>query len=84
MKLPRHVSLSIEHNDHKTIYQPVSEYLIDHEEDASDFVSEDSMKRAIETNELWSCHWYPDTPVGHCRIYAATLAELMEYLAKVE
>lgn len=87
IKLPKHINLSIEHNPQAINYETVEQYTArseDHQKDELDFVSPESKLKAIATNELWGCHWYPDTPVGFCSIYAATLEELLEFLESEE
>ncbi len=75
--LPAHKgALTIEHNPHKTFYDTVKEYTSSPGfEDL--WVSDIECQRAIETDELWCLTWYPDSPVGHCTIFGATLASVM-------
>lgn len=71
VKLPRHLTLSIEHNEHKSYYQTVEE-LIEERGLRRWFPSEDEYRKAVETNELWVIQWYPDTPIGFNIRAAAT------------
>ncbi len=78
IQLPPHAGeLLITHNAHKSNYETVEQHLEWMKADAENFVSPQSYKNAIATNELWECQWYPDTPVGFHKIYAATLPELL-------
>lgn len=78
--LPAHkVSLTLAHNEHRSLYQTVAEYT----EDCRDaFVSDDEYEAAISSDELWELHWYPDTPVGFHRSMASSLTALMEALGR--
>jgi hypothetical protein len=83
MNLPRHTcGLYLEHNPHKDSYLTVLEYLADRA-DAFDFPNEGERQKAINTDELWTLHWYPDTPVGFLSVAAATLDELLRYAGEV-
>lgn len=77
LKLPKHIALSIEHNEHKANYQTVAEYI---EYSGYDFKDAESKQKCIDTNELWVCHWYPKTPVGFYVVAAPTFEELMELI----
>jgi len=79
--LPKHkCSLTLSHNEHKDSYITVKEWL--------DFIScyddewknEEQKQRAIDTNEIWELHWYPNTPTGFCRLLAPTLEELLKLM----
>jgi len=80
MKFPRHeASLHLTHNDHKSCYLTVAQAVEsgDHGYKDDDWVSEEQKQKAIETNECWTLHWYPDTPVGFCLLSAADLDVLL-------
>lgn len=83
LKLPKHIMLAIEHNQQNLGYQTVAEELASmpgfHE-----FQTEEARQRAIDTNELWTCQWYPETPAGFCVACAPTLTELLEWLSSFE
>ena len=77
MKLPKHkCGLYITHNEHLDIYQPIIEAV--GEVGDEEWATKDSRERAIETNSLWSIQWYPDTPIGFCKVYGATLSETLK------
>lgn len=78
--LPKHISLYITHNDHKSLYVQVEEYLKTRGITDSDFVNSESREKAIMTNELWCIQWYPRTPVVVCSIYGHDLEEMLFYL----
>lgn len=79
--LPAHkASLTIDHNMHKAVYEPVARYLAEFRDE----IDPDAYRRMVETDEVWGCQWYPDTPVGFYRLHAPTLAELLTALAKAK
>lgn len=83
---PAHkASLHLTHNDHKSNYMTVQEY-IDCPVGISnnDWISEEEKRRAIETNEMWELQWYPDTPVGCYLLAASSLSALMQHVADME
>lgn len=82
MQLPKHqAALSIGHNEHKSYYETIEEYLEGNDTDC--WESKEHRGRAIATNSLWSMQWYPDTPVGFLRVYAPTLGELLSFAVAV-
>ena len=86
MKFPKHdASLHLQHNDHKSSYETVGEYLEQgHLTDFYEFKNDEQKKRAIETNELWTLQWYPNTPVGFNAVAAPTLEELLDFANEEE
>lgn len=87
MKFPRHeASLHLTHNQHKAYYRTVKESIEDgdHGYQKDDWVSEEQMQKAIDTNECWELHWYPDTPVGSYSLSAADLDVLLEAASQSE
>jgi hypothetical protein len=79
--LPEHKGeLSITHNRHKSNYETVEECLSWGEGVSDDeFATPTTKQKMIDTNEMWECQWYPDTPVGFCRVFASTLEELLNF-----
>lgn len=83
---PHLVCASIEHNDHKGVYQSIEDYVQDESEHMDypvRFESAEHFRRSVETDELWAVRWYPNTPVGFCIVYAPTLDEAIAYAKKV-
>lgn len=76
---PRHLTLSLSHNEHQANYETVAEYCHHRQIDSAQWVSEAERLKAIETNELWEPQWYPDTPVGFCLKLAADLDALLAW-----
>lgn len=74
MKLPRHMSLTIEHNPHRTMYESMDRFLQVY---TPDFADDVDRQKCIESNEIWLMTWRPDTPVGLCSVAASTFDGLM-------
>ena len=77
---PHKAALHLTHNDHKSIYQTAQEWIEDQESLFKHelwWATDTSRQRAIETDEIWELRWYPDTPIGFCVIYGATLDEVL-------
>jgi hypothetical protein len=79
IEFPEHkASLYLSHNEHLGNYDTVKEQIWDEDYYADDdWVTPEEKQKAIDTNELWTLHWYPDTPVGFCLYHASTLEALM-------
>ena len=80
MKLPKHLSCHIDHNDHKAGYETVEQYISDemfHITD-EDWATETSRQRAIETDSLWSIQIYPSNSISFYKIYGAELQEVVD------
>jgi hypothetical protein len=78
---PKHeASLTLTHNDHKSVYETVAERVADdpYYSDAVHWVSEEQRQKAIASNEMWTLHWYPRTPVGFCVLHACDLDVLLK------
>lgn len=85
MNFPKHAcSLSLEHNEHKDYYQTAADWVAEKSEFGPEFKDEDSQKRAIEIDEIWTLIWFPNTPVGSYHIAAPTLEELLDWAAEIE
>lgn len=51
--------------------------------DERDFVSPGEKQKCMETNSIWTAHWYPNTPVGFNSCHASTFEALYNHLLKV-
>lgn len=78
--LPKYdVTLHITHNQHKSYYETVEEYLNRPEGvgiggfRADEWVSREDFEAAIAKDSIWEIQWYPNTPVGFCVAYGSTL-----------
>lgn len=77
MKLPEHkCGLYLEHNVHKDIYQDIITAVSEIADDV--WVSLEEKQKALDTGELWTLQWYPNTPVGFYKVAAAGLEKLLE------
>ena len=85
MKLPKHVVLSIGHNDHLSIYQTAKEWIANEEmfENPLQFKDAKARQRCIDTDEIWEIFWHPETPCGSHRAVAPTLEEALELANEV-
>lgn len=86
-KLPKHkCSLELTHNSHKDVYQTAEEWIKEHNMrgDPLGWESEKHKQRAIDTNEIWTLQWYPETRIGFYRVSAPTLEELLKFARRVE
>lgn len=72
---PHAASLHLTHNQHKAYYETVEEYTADSSHDS--WVSEEQRAKAIASNDMWELQWYPDTPIGFYRLFAADLDVLL-------
>jgi len=81
MCFPTHkTSMTIQHNDHKSVYISVSDWI--KEDDMCDWESEEEKQRAIDSDELWTIQWYPKTPVSFCAVAASTLESALAFINK--
>lgn len=83
MEFPDHkAGMFLEHNAHKNIYQSVKDWILE-DNSMLYWESAEHKERAIESDEVWTLQWYPDTPIGFYMIAAPTLEELLKYAKKM-
>lgn len=88
IKLPKHIAFELSHNDPERVYETVADRI--NREISADYFADDAWvsaeqkAKAIETNSIWTAHWYPDTPVGFHVLHAADLDVLLEALARFD
>jgi len=77
---PHKAGLFLEHNVHKNYYNTAKEAIFQQREQeiGPHWKDEEAVQRAIETNEIWTLQWYPETSIGFCQVAAPTLQELLE------
>jgi hypothetical protein len=74
--LPEHkCGLYLSHNEHRDVYESVEQFY-----NPEDFTSPEEWQKAVETDEVWSLQWYPNTPVGFNRILASSLEAVQQAL----
>lgn len=76
---PPCISLSITFNDHANYYQSAAAWVVEQEDGGSsfDWVSTEERQKAMDTNSIWVCQWYPRTPIGFYSLAASSFAVLM-------
>lgn len=77
MKLPKHISLYLEHNPHLVYRNDIESHY-----DKDDWISEDEYEQSLDSNEVWVLSWYPRTPVMFERVIAASLEKLLKEVEK--
>jgi hypothetical protein len=79
--LPAHkASLHLIHNQHKSFYEPITQYLEDREDRYEDV---ELNRQCIEADSIWDLQWYPNTPVGFYFVYGPTLQSLFDQMKGV-
>ncbi len=78
----------IHHNEHRVFYE-TAQQAIGEDFGASvyrrdDFPDEAEIEKAIATDNVWTIHWYPETPVGFHIVCAATLERALEVARKID
>lgn len=85
MNFPSHkCGLYLEHNRHRDLYQTARDWITEEEtrEVFPDWKDEAAKQKAIDTDEVWTLQWYPNTPIGFNFVAAPTLEELLAYAAE--
>lgn len=79
---PNHkCGLHLCHNEHKNYYQSVESFV---EEGDFIFESDEAKQLCINSDEIWTLQWYPDTPVGSYTVAAPSFYRVLELSNKVE
>jgi hypothetical protein len=74
--LPVHEGgVTLTHNDFNAYNQSVKRFM--DEDDHYDWESDEAKRLAIETAEVWTLQWYPESPISFHSIAAPTLHDLM-------
>ena len=84
---PEHAgSLELQHNEFACDYSTAQEQIKSWDEQEASgtmatpaWESWEHKQRAIKTNEVWTLHWYPRTPVSFKYIAAPTFDELIKF-----
>lgn len=83
MKFPAHkCGLFLSHNEHRDYYMKLEQFLAEMADNQPAWESPAHRQRAIDTDEYWELHWYPDTPIGSHKAAAPTLEELLDFVNK--
>ena len=80
MNLPKHSrGLFLTHNEYTQEHQEPGEWIAN--QDVFEWKDDAAKQRAIDTREVWTLQWYPDTTVGFYAVAAPTLDDLLELAA---
>lgn len=77
LNLPPGIHHCLEINPHRVYYESVGKHTEGWSEDE---ISDVDRRYAKAADELWVLTWYPQTPVGFCRVAAPTAERLNERL----
>jgi hypothetical protein len=82
---PTCISLSLEFNQHANYYLTAQAWIKEQADNGHRiaWVSAEERQRAIDTDSIWMCQWYPITPVGSYTLAASTFDTLMAAVLKV-
>ena len=73
---PDCIHLSVQFNQHAVYYETARKWADDQE--WLKWVSEEEKALAIERDSIWTCQWYPITPVGFYALGASSFEVLMD------
>lgn len=76
--LPPHHCLSIQHNEHKSTYTSINDYL--NEEYVKYDISFEEAQKCLREDEIWEVQVYPYTPIGFYKTCASTLEEAIRLM----
>jgi hypothetical protein len=71
---PECIHLNISFNEHAVLYQSAEQW-IEHTDPT--WASPEERTLAIQNDSIWTCQWYPDTPVGFYHMAASRLDVLL-------
>jgi len=75
---PRHkAGLFLTHNEHKGYYEALAHWADDNLEE-DDWVCEEEKILALAVDEVWVLQWYPNTPIGFCKLAGYNLSAVLE------
>jgi len=81
MKFPEHHLLYITHNEHRTNYESIEQYLKSGCMNRLKDMNPEDVQKCIETDSIWEIQWYPRTPISFHWVGAATLERCFEIIA---
>lgn len=78
---PPCVHLHVNFNEHAVYYETAEDWLSDQDDGKKEcwfeWVSPEERAKAIAADSIWTCQWYPKTPVGFCALAASSYEALM-------
>lgn len=74
-------SISLEYRARSRVYETLSEAAVTQDKyyGPDTFLSEEDMKKCFETDEYWTLHFYPDTPVGFYHAHSNDVEALLDW-----
>lgn len=75
--LPAHEILYITHNENRSFYQHLRDYIQSYPDIFDNLEMND---RCIKEDEIWEIRWYPMTPIRFFIVYATTLDEVIKLM----
>lgn len=85
MNLPQDkAGLYLTHNVHRGVYQTAREWWEENKDHDLYSWPAGDLERALETDEVWTLQWYPDTPIGFYAIAASSLEALLAEAQRIE
>lgn len=82
MTFPKHIHLSIDHNEHHAYYETIEEFVA-HSNLLELFENREDYARSILNDEIWTIQWYPNTPVGFNLVAASSLEKALEMCNRI-
>jgi hypothetical protein len=83
MKFPKHLTMSIHHNDHKNVYESILQF-IERNEWLRECITKEDLIICIEKDELWEIQWYPTTPISFNKVMSFSLERCLELVNEIE
>lgn len=80
IEFPKHLTLTLLHDDHKNYYMTVQDAIDDKDYDIKDWISSSQLKKSLENDSVWSLQIYPRTLIGSYRYLAYDLDELLKFV----
>lgn len=79
---PSCISLDIEFNLHSVYYLTADKWLAEQDEQgcAPEWETPEDRTRAIQEDSIWTCTWYPITPIGSYYVAASSFDRLMAFV----
>ena len=75
---PEHHSLYITHNEHRTNYQSINDYL--NEPYVKDSILFEDAQECLRTDSIWEVQVYPRTPISFYKTVDATFGRAVELM----
>ena len=80
--IPCKGGLTLERDPHKACYAKLETYILDLDLEET-FTSGEDYQESLETDTMWTLHFYPDTPIGSYKISGPTLERVLMHAARI-